>query len=260
MKIQWLGTAGFRIESGESIFLLDPYLTRNKEAVPCQDLIPEDFAGASHIFISHGHFDHIKDVPGIARITGAKVYCCPVAAKTLVAMGLDFGQIQIVRGNGWKTKAAGIQAKAFYSSHVRFDVRLLLTTLARVNIRFIGILPLFYDFPCGQVLSWQFLVEGQTIQFFGSAGSSVQELEEIGRRSIDILLLPLQGHSRICEIAARYVQQLSPKLVIPHHWDDFSPPISKTVDISSFLHWVEHACPKTRVEVLGLNQNLFLSN
>ncbi len=258
MKIQWLGTAGFRIESGKNTFLMDPYLSRNQKAFPHQPLNPENLAPASHIFISHGHFDHIQNVPDIARVTNAKVCCCPVAAKTLVSMGLDSGQIQIVRENGWETKGAGIQAKAFYSSHVRFDVRLLLTTLARVNIRLPGIWPLFYDFPCGQVLSWQFLVEGQTIQFFGSAGSSVQELEQIGKRSIDILLVPLQGHSRICEIAARYVQQLSPKLVIPHHWDDFFPPISKTVDISSFLGWVEQFCPNSRVQILEINQPLFL--
>ena len=258
MRIQWLGTAGFRIEFGGTIFLVDPYLTRNKEAFPCQDLTPEDFAGVSHIFISHGHFDHIKDVPGIARVTGAIVYCCPVVAKTLVSMGIDPGQIQMIEKDGQKIGLEKIQARAFYSGHVRFDLKLLTTTLVKIHLRLPGIVPLFTGFPRGRVLSWQFRVGGRVIHFFGSAGSSIRELKMLGQKPIDILLLPLQGHSRICEIAVRYVELLSPKLVIPHHWDDFFPPVSKTVDISPFVEWVEHSCPMTRVQVLDLNQALSL--
>lgn len=256
MKIQWLGTAGFRIESNGLIILVDPYLTRNKKAFPCQELTQQDFAGVSHIFISHGHFDHIKDVPGIARITGAMVYCCPVAAKTLISMGLNSGQIQMIEKDGQGINDQGIGARAFYSGHVRFDLKLLITTLAKIHVRLPGIVPLFTGFPRGMVLSWQFRVEGRTIHFFGSAGSSIRELEMLGQKPIDLLLLPLQGHSNICEIAAWYVELLSPKLVIPHHWDDFFPPVSKTVDISPFVGWVETFCPNSQVHILDFNETL----
>ena len=43
MKLTWLGTSGFRIETGDSAFLIDPYLTRNPEATPVQDLRPVGF-------------------------------------------------------------------------------------------------------------------------------------------------------------------------------------------------------------------------
>jgi len=55
--------------------LIDPYLSRNEKALPKQSLKPSDIQNGDTIFISHGHFDHIYDVPVIASKTGAKVYC-----------------------------------------------------------------------------------------------------------------------------------------------------------------------------------------
>ena len=71
MKITWLGHAGFRIETGEAVLLIDPWLTGNP-------MFPEDrrgeaIAGATHVLISHGHGDHTGDAVGIAQETGAKV-------------------------------------------------------------------------------------------------------------------------------------------------------------------------------------------
>lgn len=65
MKITWLGHSGFRIEIGDQVLLIDPWVSGNP-------LFPEDrrseaVAGATHILLSHGHFDHINDVPAIAR-------------------------------------------------------------------------------------------------------------------------------------------------------------------------------------------------
>ena len=80
MDVTWLGTAGFKIETGPSTLLVDPYLTRNPKASPRQPKSPEDFKKTDHIFISHGHFDHVLDIPEIASISGARIFgsqrCC----------------------------------------------------------------------------------------------------------------------------------------------------------------------------------------
>lgn len=65
MKITWLGHSGFRIEIGDQILLVDPWLTGNP-------MFPEDaradaIAGATHILVSHGHGDHSSDAPAIAK-------------------------------------------------------------------------------------------------------------------------------------------------------------------------------------------------
>ena len=64
MKITWLGHSGFRIELGDQVLLVDPWLTGNPS-------FPEDsrdkaVAGATHVLLSHGHFDHANDALDIA--------------------------------------------------------------------------------------------------------------------------------------------------------------------------------------------------
>lgn len=259
MEIQWLGTAGFRIKFKETQVLVDPYLTRNPNARPVQSLSPEDLGLAAYIFISHGHFDHLKDVPAIAARTGARVYCSQGAAHTLERSGLKPGQVQRITTDVWEQVFSDFQAQAFFSRHVRFDLWLLMTTLAKIHVKILRYLPLIREFPCGQVLSWRFQAEGLSVHFFGSGGSSHKELEQIKALGpLDILLVPLQGHTHICDIAARYVKILNPRQVIAHHQDDFFPPISQQVDIAPFVERVSNESPNTRIHIMQLNQTLVL--
>ncbi|MBU2551116.1 MAG: MBL fold metallo-hydrolase [Proteobacteria bacterium] len=258
MELTWWGTAGFRVRSGDDVFLIDPYLTRNAAARPAQPLGPSDVSDGTRIFLSHGHFDHIQDVPAIAARTGAEVYCCPAAGGTLVGNGLGTEQVRAVTEDGRLFDFETYQAQAFYSRHVVFDRPLIFRTLLRANIRFFSLMPLMKKYPLGQVLSWRFTVEGKTVHHFGSGGSLPEELDRLGRQPTDILLVPLQGHTKICDIALNYVRALKPGLVIPHHQDDFFPPVSQMVDIEPFLQGVRRECPGTGVRVMKMNETVTL--
>ena len=254
MEITWWGTAGFQIKTEKHVFLIDPYLSRNTAARPRQTLVPSDIRRADQIFVSHGHFDHIFDIPVIAMQTGGSVYCCPVAANTLKQHGLTAHQIQTVKKDADSVTFEGYRARAFFSQHVKFDRWLLIKTLARINVRIPRFMPLLKTYPVGQVLSWQFEIDGRILHHFGSAGATTAELERLSRHKIDILFVPLQGHTRICDIAIRYVEALKPRLVIPHHQDDFFPPISTYVDIRPFISEVKRTCPDTEVHLLQMNE------
>ena len=53
---QWLGTAGFRIETGGRVLLIDPFFSRVPESRPVQPLGPGDMADAELIFpVSYTH-------------------------------------------------------------------------------------------------------------------------------------------------------------------------------------------------------------
>ena len=65
MKIFWLGHSSFRIEIGNQILLVDPWLTGNP-------MFPEfhrekAIAGATHILLSHGHADHAGDAVALSK-------------------------------------------------------------------------------------------------------------------------------------------------------------------------------------------------
>ena len=258
MKLTWFGTAGFQIKTDQFTILIDPYFTRNPQATPKQPRQTTDINQADLIFISHGHFDHIYDVPEIASQTKAKVYCGEGIDTSLTNMGLNTDQIQVVNSDGQRFNFNGLDAQAFFSKHVVFDKWLLMRTLLRINFRIRRYLPLMHDYPEGQVLSWRFIAEDKVIHHFGSAGSSCEELERLAQKPTDILLVPMQGHTFIARIAHQYVKFLQPKMVIPHHQDDFYPPVSMQISTEKLEHLVRQSHPDTEFRILGMNQTIIL--
>ena len=261
MRLQWLGTAGFRIETDDQVFLIDPYLSRDPLSRPVQTLKPSDISDAGQIFISHGHFDHLYDVPAIMAADKSSVYCSQTAAATLLREGVDSGRIHAVTTDGFALDFGGYRAQAFFSRHVKFDIPLIARTLWRMGpagILRISNAGISSNYPMGQVLSWRFTVDGYSIHHFGSAGFMPGELERLAANPPDLLLVALQGHTHICDIALEYVRIIKPRMVIPHHQDDFYPPISTAVDIRPFVMKVCESCPGTEVRVLAMNETIVL--
>ncbi|MEL6683169.1 MAG: metal-dependent hydrolase [Pseudomonadota bacterium] len=75
MKITWLGHASFRIEIAEAVLLIDPWLAGNP-SFP-DDRRADALAGATHVLLTHGHFDHASEVADIAHETQAVVVGIP---------------------------------------------------------------------------------------------------------------------------------------------------------------------------------------
>ncbi len=75
MKITWLGHASFRMEVADAVLLIDPWLAANP-SFP-NDRRAHTLAGATHILLTHGHFDHASEVTDIAQETGASVVGIP---------------------------------------------------------------------------------------------------------------------------------------------------------------------------------------
>jgi len=250
MYLTWYGTASFRFETEGRIFLIDPYLTRNAAARPALPIGPLDVTAGREIYISHGHFDHMCDAPQIARQTGAVVHCSPKAAGALRNMGVDEAQIAVAR-DGDTFDFCAYQAQCFDSTHIKPDLPLLAATLFRSLPQLPALWPLLRDWPRGQTLAWRFTLpmeDDMIIHHFGSAGCTEGELRRLADLDApDVLLIPLQGHTQIYQIASRIVEYLQPRIVVPHHHNDFYPPISQTMDLSLFVESVKIASPSARI-------------
>ncbi|MFF2125861.1 MBL fold metallo-hydrolase [Streptomyces olivochromogenes] len=109
-SLRWLGTSGWRIDVDGRTVLFDPYLTRFKtglfdgafradtELSTDPEVVRERIGAPELVLVSHSHWDHVADVPYIAKSTGARVMGTETTYHLLVAFGVDPGQISVVKG------------------------------------------------------------------------------------------------------------------------------------------------------------------
>lgn len=93
MQIIWLGHGSWRIEIAGKVLLIDPWLNGNP-------MMPEDrhdaaVSGATHILLTHAHFDHVVDVLDLARRLSVPV----VGQYDLMAHWADAEKIETVGFN-----------------------------------------------------------------------------------------------------------------------------------------------------------------
>lgn len=69
MKLTYLGHSALLIEEGSFKGLVDPYISGN----PLSKINVDDLVGITHIFVTHGHGDHLGDTIDIARRNQALV-------------------------------------------------------------------------------------------------------------------------------------------------------------------------------------------
>jgi L-ascorbate metabolism protein UlaG (beta-lactamase superfamily) len=71
MQITWFGHSCFRITTGTSVVLIDPFLKGNPTFETSGGSWDEATTGVTHVALTHGHDDHIGDSGEICRLRGA---------------------------------------------------------------------------------------------------------------------------------------------------------------------------------------------
>lgn len=245
MEIKWYGTAGLAFSAGEGTVLFDPYFPLNRE-LPAPDLL--ELAACGNIFITHGHFDHLIDVPRVIAAGGGPVFCSEVAAATLARDGVKTAHVNVIKP-GDKVKCGPFKITVFRGKHIRFDFKLILQTLfSRRVIRYrrhlSALLRGARQYPAGEVLVFLIEVEGKRILHLGSLRLHENEHYPC---EIDILTIPYQGRSDLLTYAPGFIRRFQPKAVYLHHFDDAFPPVSNPVDVQPLVETLGKDFPGIRV-------------
>jgi L-ascorbate metabolism protein UlaG (beta-lactamase superfamily) len=88
MDITWLGHSAFRITIGNSVVLIDPFLTGNPTFEKAGLDLSRETRGATHVALTHGHQDHIGDTIAICQSTGATLIATYDLASYLAGQGV----------------------------------------------------------------------------------------------------------------------------------------------------------------------------
>ena len=217
MEIRFLGHACFELTEGDTRVLVDPFLTGNpKAAVEAGDVDP------THVFLTHGHADHIGDTVDIAKRTGAQTVAIVELANELSDSGVE----NVVDPNIGGTVA-------FAGGWVR------LTPAWHTAVSPSGT----PHTPAGLVIN----LGGRTVYHLGDT-ALFSDLALPGKRDqIDVALMCIGGHytmDRHDAVAA--AELVGAATVIPCHYDTF-PPIE--TDAEAFKSDVESKT-SSKVEIL----------
>ncbi|HSG49760.1 MAG TPA: Atu1372/SO_1960 family protein [Longimicrobiales bacterium] len=240
LELTYFGAAGWRITDGEVVVLVDPWPSRLKygggghpdDARPdfartdaawadtalIDALIPE----ADFILVQHGHFDHLGDVPYIARKTGAQVVGTETVTSILRAYGIPEDQLYPVQGgedyqfDGFSVRVVPGLHSALDDRHYHDSRRYTPETPLEAPLR-------IEQFIEGGALSFLVRLGGRTVLTMGSMNFIEREFEGL---EPDILLAGING-SRLglYDYDRRLLTSTGfPPVVLPTHWDNFQVP------------------------------------
>lgn len=89
MKITWFGHSCFKIETGSSTLMLDPFLMGNPTFEKSGIAWDTAVAGVTHVALTHGHGDHVGDAGDICKRTGATLFANYELAMFVKSQGAE---------------------------------------------------------------------------------------------------------------------------------------------------------------------------
>jgi L-ascorbate metabolism protein UlaG (beta-lactamase superfamily) len=255
LRLSWLGTAGFVIQTDTTTLLIDPFLTRPSLTRLGRRIVPDDLAIARHvprrvdaILCGHSHFDHVADAPRIAKLTKAKLVGSASTCAWGAAEGLSEDQLVRVPSSGAEVRFGDIEVRFVPSRHGK---------IAFGRVPFPGVVKgtpkipsRFWHYRMGGAFGLLLKAPGVTVYHNGSADLIDAELDG---ETADVLLACLAGRKGTENYVGRLVSALGPKLVVPTHHDAFFAPLERGlhllpgIDLEGFVSEVFLRAPDASV-------------
>lgn len=255
LVIQWAGTAAFTLKYMGATLLVDPFVTRPRilgmlllKQRPNEALCREVFPSADHILVGHSHYDHLLDVPYIARHTGAVVHGSASTARVCAASGMNCSQVHEI--TPWQPIGCGAFKTVFVPG--------MHGKALRDRIPFPGEIPEKPNLPMhassyrlGGMFGLLIDAGGFRIYHCGSGDLIDEEVAKIGK--VDMLIAGLAGRQKTPDFLRRLVEPLRPDYLLPTHYDDFFRPLEqgfhfiRGLGLEDFYEERKQVCPDVKL-------------
>ncbi len=226
VRVTYLGTNGYQFEFKGRALLVDPYFSRvdlwtvavGSHIQPNASRIND---GRRHlarkedaILVTHGHFDHLLDVPAIMANTHAPLVASASSIDLAKRAGASSGNAvkpgDVRRIGPWKIRVSSATHDRLFGK-VPFNRPHRQAESPQIPA----------DWACGEPLAFLIEVNGQRIYI--DSGGTLAQLPPNERVDLAILGVALPD-SRARLHAA--LDRLQPRYVLPSHQDDFFRPLT----------------------------------
>ncbi|MBP1927164.1 L-ascorbate metabolism protein UlaG (beta-lactamase superfamily) [Sedimentibacter acidaminivorans] len=225
MKLSYLGHSVILMEKDNFKGIIDPFITGNSLCT----LTVNDLHNITHIFITHGHGDHLGDAVEIAKknnslvISNAEIcnYLCKFDVKThAMHIGgrtkFDFGVVKMTNA----VHGSGITE---------------------------GETMIYGGNPGGFIIE----IDGKKVYHAGDTGL-IYDMKLLEDEKIDVAFLPIGGNYTMdIDDAVKAVDFIKPKKVVPMHYNTFKP-------IEADPHDFNKKVTSSEVIILDVNESIII--
>ena len=226
VRVTYLGTNGYQFEFKGHALLVDPYFSRvdllsvalgsriQPNASRIKDGLRHLTPKSDAVLVTHGHFDHLLDVPAVMAKTKARLVASASSVDLAKRAGASFGDAvkpgDVRRIGPWKIHVLPARHDRLFGK-VPFD-----QTGSQA-----GEPQRAADWICGEPLAFLVEVNGQRI-YIDSGGTPEQPPPN---EHVDLAILGVALPDSRARLHAA-LERLQPRYVLPSHQDDFFRPLS----------------------------------
>lgn len=234
IRVTYLGVNGFEFETDDHALLVDPYFTRvGLWAGTLNERIESDpnrvTQGLRHVrrnvdavLVTHAHFDHLLDAPGIMRRTHARLIAGPTAVRLVSSLGISPSQCGVAK-SGSVRRIGPWTIRVFAAQHDRLFGKIPFSKCATIGE---GRNPPLKasDWCLGEPLAFVIEAAGKRIYIDSGGVPGAPPDPRIGNVDLAILGVALpDSRSRFAEA----VRQLRPRYIFPSHQDNMFAPFNR---------------------------------